>query len=126
MRGAPRVWNRPDATTAADVAAGWTAPGRRLDDRAAMTAETLSGDFLRYVCQTSPTPLGIVVARASGSSIWDANGREYLDLLSGMGVANVGHSHPAVLAAVAAQAAKHLHVTVYGEAVQHPQVALAR
>jgi 4-aminobutyrate aminotransferase-like enzyme len=91
-----------------------------------MSADELARDFLRYVCQTSPTPLGIVVARASGASLWDADGREYLDLLSGMGVANVGHANPAVMAAIAAQAARYLHVMVYGELVQQPQVELAR
>jgi acetylornithine/succinyldiaminopimelate/putrescine aminotransferase len=91
-----------------------------------MSAEELTRDFLRYVCQTSPTPLGIVVERAHGASLWDTAGREYLDLLSGMGVANVGHSPAAVLQAVAAQAARHLHVAVYGEVVQAPQVSLAR
>lgn len=91
-----------------------------------MTVATLTHDFLRYVCQTSPTPLGIVVERARGSSLWDTEGREYLDLLSGMGVANIGHGHPAVSDAIAAQAARYLHVMVYGEAVQEPQVALAR
>ena len=87
---------------------------------------SLVRDFYRYVCQTSPAPLGIVVARAQGASVWDADGREFLDLLSGMGVANVGHAHPDVVAAIAAQAAQYLHVMVYGEAVQRPQVALAR
>jgi acetylornithine/succinyldiaminopimelate/putrescine aminotransferase len=92
-----------------------------------MSAATLlTRDFLRYVCQTSPAPLGIVIDHARGASIWDADGREYLDLLSGMGVANVGHAHPEVVAAIAAQAAQYLHVMVYGEAVQRPQVALAR
>jgi acetylornithine/succinyldiaminopimelate/putrescine aminotransferase len=91
-----------------------------------MSAEALTRDFLRYVCQTSATPLGIVVERARGASLWDATGREYLDLLSGMGVANVGHCPAAVLEAVAAQAARHLHVMVYGEAVLAPQVMLAR
>ena len=91
-----------------------------------MSAEALTHDFLRYVCQTSPTPLGIVVARARGTSLWDADGREYLDLLSGMGVANLGHAHPAVLKAISAQATQYLHVMVYGEVVQQPQVALAK
>lgn len=90
-----------------------------------MDAERLRRDFLRHVCQTSPAPLGVVVERAQGSSLWDAHGREYLDLLAGMGVANLGHGHPEVLAAIAAQAARHLHVMVYGEAVQAPQVELA-
>ena len=86
----------------------------------------LAQDFQRYVAQTSAAPLGIVVERARGVSIWDVDGREYLDLLAGMGVANVGHAHPAVLEAIAEQASRHLHVMVYGEAVQRPQVGLAR
>lgn len=88
--------------------------------------EDISRDFLRFVCQTSTAPLGIVVERALGSSLWDAGGREYLDLLAGIGVANVGHGHPHVLAAIAAQAERHLHVAVYGEVVQAAQVALAK
>jgi acetylornithine/succinyldiaminopimelate/putrescine aminotransferase len=91
-----------------------------------MTAATAARDFLRHLAQTSPAPLGIAVERARGASVWDAEGREYLDLLSGMGVANVGHCNPAVVEAVVAQAARYLHVMVYGEAVQEPQVALAR
>ncbi len=86
----------------------------------------LGRDFLRFVCQTSPAPLGLEVARASGSSLWDTAGREYLDLLAGMGVANVGHGNPEVLAAVRAQAECYLHVLVYGEGVLAPQVELAR
>jgi acetylornithine/succinyldiaminopimelate/putrescine aminotransferase len=82
--------------------------------------------FLRHVCQTSPAPLGIVVARAEGATVWDADGRAYLDLLSGIGVANIGHGHPDVVAAVRAQAERYLHVMVYGEAVEEPQVLLAQ
>jgi acetylornithine/succinyldiaminopimelate/putrescine aminotransferase len=88
-------------------------------------SDALAALFRRHVCQTSPAPLGITVARAAGSSLWDDRGREYLDLLAGMGVANVGHAHPDVLAAVQAQAARHLHVMVYGELVQEAQVRLA-
>ena len=81
--------------------------------------------FLRHVCQTSPSPLGLVVTRAAGSTVWDASGRAYLDLLAGMGVANVGHTHPEVVAAVRAQAERYLHVLVYGELALEPQVRLA-
>ena len=88
--------------------------------------EHLKQAFVRHVCQTSAEPLGIVVARARGAKIWDSNGREYLDLLAGMGVANIGHAHPVVLQAIAEQAASYLHVSVYGEMVQRPQVELAR
>ena len=91
-----------------------------------MTPEGLRQAFLRHVCQTSPSPLGIVVARAEGATIWDVEGRAYLDLLSGIGVANLGHGHPEVVAAVRAQAERYLHVMVYGEAVEEPQVVLAQ
>ncbi len=87
--------------------------------------ERLRDEFLRHVCQTSGEPLGLVVARASGTSIWDAEGREYLDLLAGMGVANIGHAHPEVVQAIQRQLAAHLHVSVYGEMVQRSQVELA-
>jgi acetylornithine/succinyldiaminopimelate/putrescine aminotransferase len=81
--------------------------------------------FLRHVCQTSDGPMGLVVASARGATVRDVEGREYLDLLAGMGVANVGHAHPEVVAAVRAQADRHLHVMVYGEFVQDTQVRLA-
>lgn len=81
--------------------------------------------FLRHVCQTSDGPMGLVVGSAHGASVVDAEGRAYLDLLAGMGVANVGHAHPEVVAAVRAQAERYLHVMVYGEFVQEPQVRLA-
>jgi acetylornithine/succinyldiaminopimelate/putrescine aminotransferase len=88
--------------------------------------DELRAAFLRYVCQTSPNPLGIVVDRARGATVWDTRGRAYLDLLSGIGVANVGHCHPDVVRAVQEQAARYLHVMVYGEAIEAPQVELAR
>jgi len=88
-------------------------------------SDDLAALFRRHVCQTSPEPMGIVVVRAAGATVWDADGHAWLDLLAGMGVANVGHNHPAVLAAVRAQLARHLHVMVYGELVQEPQVRLA-
>ncbi len=81
--------------------------------------------FRRHVCQTSDGPMALEVASASGAVVRDTAGREYLDLLAGMGVANVGHTHPEVVAAVRRQAERHLHVMVYGEFVQEPQVRLA-
>ncbi|MEW6325013.1 MAG: aspartate aminotransferase family protein [Nitrospirota bacterium] len=81
--------------------------------------------FLKYLSQTSPEPIGIEVASAEGSWIVDAAGRRYLDFISGIGVANVGHRHPAVLAAIREQIDRYLHVMVYGEYVQTPQVELA-
>jgi acetylornithine/succinyldiaminopimelate/putrescine aminotransferase len=88
-------------------------------------SDDLHALFLRHVCQTSEAPLGLEVARAAGATVWDRQGHAYLDLLAGMGVANVGHTHPEVVAAVRAQAERYLHVMVYGEFVQAPQVELA-
>ena len=87
--------------------------------------DDLTALFRRHICQTSDAPLGLTVARASGATVWDTEGRAHLDLLAGMGVANVGHAHPEVVAAVHAQAERYLHVMVYGEFVQEPQVRLA-
>ena len=92
----------------------------RLDD----PARLLSG-FFRNVAQTSDAPMGIVVERAEGAIVHAADGSEYIDLLAGIGVAALGHGHPRVLAAIAEQAKRHLHVMVYGELVQAAQVGLA-
>ena len=83
-------------------------------------------DFLRYVCQTSSEPMGIEVDRAEGCRITDRSGKKYLDFISGIGVANLGHAHPVVVKAVGDQAARYLHVMVYGEYIQEPQVRLAK
>ena len=85
----------------------------------------LKKDFLRYVCQTSSEPVGIEVDRAEGCWIEDRSGKKYLDFISGIGVANLGHAHPAVVRAIADQADRYLHVMVYGEFIQEPQVRLA-
>ncbi len=99
--------------------------GKRLSSRGLTPGEQLAG-FLRNVAQTSDSPLGLVVERASGSTLFTAGGREYLDLLAGIGVAALGHGNTRVLDAIRTQAEKHLHVMVYGEVVQEAQVALAR
>jgi len=92
---------------------------------AAQRAAELRERFLRHLAQTSDAPRAIVVDRASGSRIWDLEGREYLDLLAGIGVASIGHAHPDVARAVAEQAQRYTHVMVYGEDVCAPQVELA-
>jgi acetylornithine/N-succinyldiaminopimelate aminotransferase len=81
--------------------------------------------FLKFLCQTSPDPIGIDVASAEGCSIIDSSGRRYLDFTSGIGVANIGHRHPAVLSAIRNQLDRYLHVMVYGEYLQAPQIELA-
>jgi len=90
-----------------------------------MAQTKLKTDFLRYVCQTSSEPMGIEVDRAEGCWITDRSGKRYLDFISGIGVANLGHAHPVVVKAVADQAPRFLHVMVYGEFIQETQVRLA-
>jgi acetylornithine/N-succinyldiaminopimelate aminotransferase len=81
--------------------------------------------FLRHIAQTSESPLLIEVARAEGCHIYSPDGRRFLDLISGIGVSNVGHCAPEVVQAVQEQAARYMHTMVYGEFVLTPQVALA-
>ncbi len=82
--------------------------------------------FLQHVAQTSPAPIAIEIASAKGSYLYDADGKEYLDLIGGISVCNIGHSHPRVIEAVKTQAEKYLHVMVYGETIQSPQTQYAK
>lgn len=82
--------------------------------------------FLQHVAQTSPAPLAIEIERAEGCRMWDPAGKEYLDLIGGISVCNTGHCHPAVVQAVKDQVDKYMHLMVYGELVQAPQVEYAR
>ena len=81
--------------------------------------------FLKYIAQTSDAPLTLEVAKAEGVYLYTPEGKRICDLISGVSVSNVGHSHPAVVSAISEQAAKYMHLMVYGELVQAPQVKLA-
>jgi acetylornithine/succinyldiaminopimelate/putrescine aminotransferase len=81
--------------------------------------------FLRHVAQTSPYPLGLEIERAEGLYLYDTSGKAYLDLIGGISVANTGHRHPAVIQAIRDQLDRYLHVMVYGEFIQSPQVQYA-
>ncbi|MBR6813330.1 MAG: aspartate aminotransferase family protein, partial [Tidjanibacter sp.] len=74
----------------------------------------------------SPEPLLIEVARAEGVFFYTPEGKPYYDLISGVSVSNVGHANPAVVDAVCRQARDYMHVMVYGELVETPQVEYAR
>ena len=82
--------------------------------------------FLDHVGQTSEAPLCINIVKAEGSKMWDADGKEYIDLIAGISVCNIGHRHPAVVEAIKNQADAYLHIMVYGELVENPQVAYAK
>src|SRR4051812_45818133 len=84
--------------------------------------------FLRHVAQTSPLPLlgvDINIESASGVMLTDKNGRQYYDLISGISVSNIGHCHPSVVKAIQEQSRKFMHLMVYGEFNQGPQVTYA-
>ena len=81
--------------------------------------------FLTHLAQTSPAPVGLEIVHAEGNYLYDASGKKYLDLIGGISVCNTGHRHPKVVAAIRAQADAYLHIMVYGELVQSPQVTYA-
>ncbi|WP_154857722.1 aspartate aminotransferase family protein [Cyclobacterium xiamenense] len=82
--------------------------------------------FLSHLAQTTDFPLMIEIDRAEGVFLYGPDGSRYLDLISGIGVSNVGHRHPKVLEAIQRQLDKYLHLMVYGEYVQQPQTQLAQ
>ena len=81
--------------------------------------------FLRHLAQTSDAPIGLEIVRAEGAWLYASDGRRYLDLIAGIGVAALGHSHPVVLDALMSQARRYLHVMVYGEYILETQAQLA-
>lgn len=81
--------------------------------------------FLKHIAQTSDSPLALEITSGKGSWLFDVNGKKYLDLIAGISVSALGHSHPRVVAAVKQQADNYMHTLVYGEYVLSPQVELA-
>jgi len=81
--------------------------------------------FLNNLAQTSDSPLALEITNAEGIYLYDSAGKKYIDLISGISVSNTGHRHPAVVQAIKDQADKYLHLMVYGEYIQSPQVKLA-
>ena len=82
--------------------------------------------FLRHVAQTSPSPLSLEIVKAKGCKLYDKKGKEYIDLIAGISVCNVGHRHPKVIKAIKKQADNYLHLLVYGEMIETPQVQYAK
>ncbi len=81
--------------------------------------------FLKHVAQTSPAPLALEIVKAKGLVLEDRAGNKYLDLIAGISVCNMGHSHPKIVKAVREQAGRYMHLIVYGEFVESPQVNYA-
>ncbi len=81
--------------------------------------------FLKHVAQTSDKPMMLEIERAEGMYMYDKSGKKYLDLISGISVSNLGHKNPDVIDAVKRQVDDYMHLMVYGEFVESPQVELA-
>lgn len=82
--------------------------------------------FLKHQGQTTPYPLCMEVSKASGLYITDTSGKKYLDLVAGVSACAIGHCHPRIVKAVQEQAESYMHVMVYGEFIQSPQLQLAK
>ncbi len=82
--------------------------------------------FLKRLAQTSPHPFLLSIERAEGVYLYSTNGKKYIDMISGIGVSNVGHRHPKIVKAIKDQVDKHLHVMVYGEYIQATPNLLAK
>ena len=83
-------------------------------------------DFFRYQAQTSPHPLGLQIKKATGSYIFDDNDKAYLDFVAGVSANTLGHQPEAVKEAIKNQLDRYMHVMVYGEFIQSPQLDLCR
>ena len=82
--------------------------------------------FLSRMGQTSDSPMLIEIEKAQGIYMYSPDGKRYIDMIAGVSVSNVGHCHPKVVDAVKKQAEQYMHLMVYGEYVQSPQVLYAK
>ena len=81
--------------------------------------------FFRHLAPTSDAPLALEIERAEGIYLYGPDGKSYIDLISGISVSSVGHRHPHVVKAITDQLGKYMHLMVFGEFIQSPQVRLA-
>ena len=80
-------------------------------------------EFRKYVAQIGEIDEIILdPVKAEGIWVYTSDGKKYMDLLSGICVGNVGHKNPEVVAAIEKQIKEYLHVMVYGEYMQKPQL----
>jgi acetylornithine/succinyldiaminopimelate/putrescine aminotransferase len=86
---------------------------------------TLRQLFFQHIGQTSQNPMSLEINKAEGIYLFDNEGKKYIDFISGISVSNIGHSNPLIIKAIKEQAEKHLHLMVYGEYIQAPQVEYA-
>ncbi|NTW33799.1 MAG: aminotransferase class III-fold pyridoxal phosphate-dependent enzyme, partial [Bacteroidetes bacterium] len=82
--------------------------------------------FFQHLAQTSEKPIALEIEKAEGMYLYDTDGKKYMDLISGISVSNTGHRHPYIVNAIKEQLDKYMHLMVYGEYIQSPQVKLAK
>jgi len=82
--------------------------------------------FQKFLAPTSDSPLALEIVKAKGIYLYDKEGKSYIDLISGIAVSNVGHRNKKVISAIKRQLDKYMHLMVYGEYIQSPQVLLAQ
>ncbi len=81
--------------------------------------------FFQHIAQTSNDPLALTISHGNGCHLFDCDGKQYIDLISGISVSSLGHNNPEIFRTVSEQLQKHLHVMVFGEYILSPQVRLA-
>lgn len=86
----------------------------------------MNEDFLKYQAQTSPHPLALRIEKAEGSYIYDDQGKAYLDFVAGVSANTLGHQPESVKKAIHEQLDRYMHVMVYGEFIQQPQLELCK
>ena len=92
-----------------------------------MNMKTLLNEFRQYIAQVGEIdPIMIDVEKAEGIWVWDTSGKKYIDMLSGICVGNIGHRNPRVIEKIKEQLDKYMHVMVYGEFIQSPQLDYAK
>jgi acetylornithine/succinyldiaminopimelate/putrescine aminotransferase len=90
-----------------------------------IVSNSWESSFYSHVAQTSDAPLGLTIVSADGPYLRTADGRSFIDFISGIAVSSLGHRHPDVVRAIHEQVDRHLHVMVYGEFIQKPQSEFA-
>jgi acetylornithine/N-succinyldiaminopimelate aminotransferase len=82
----------------------------------------MNKDIPKSFARTGPHPMSMEIVAAKGSILVDSEGKEYIDLISGIAVNNFGHQHPDIVRAIRTQAERYAHVMVYGEYAQAIQL----
>ena len=86
----------------------------------------MKNDFFTYQAQTGKHPLSLEIKSANGSYVYDQDDKPYLDFIAGVSANTLGHRPKSVIEAIKKQVDQYMHVMVYGEFIQEPQVALTK